>query len=45
MGVAVGWRTVGCPAGVTDSDVGIWQRVVGDLGDEVVELARLLASF
>ena len=45
VSISICRRPVGCPAGVTNANVGIWQRVVGDLVDEVVELAGFFAGF
>ena len=44
MSVAVGRGTVGCPAGVTDSDVSGRQRLGVNLGNQIVEFSGLLAG-
>ena len=45
MCVAVGCRTVGGPAGVTNADVGRRKRVSLDLSDQIIELSSLFAGF
>ena len=44
VGILIGWSTVGCPAGVSDTNVRVLDGMSFDVGNQVIELAGFFAS-